>query len=65
MMSYIVVLEWGESINMKPEEFLEGKELTGESRIEGVGVVQEYGELDLEKLVKRLLKSKYIIGEDE
>lgn len=31
--------------------------------IKGVGTISEEGELDLEKLIKRLLKSKYITGE--
>jgi hypothetical protein len=30
--------------------------------IEGVGTAKQYGELDLEKLVKRLLKSEAITG---
>ena len=30
--------------------------------IEGVGTIKQYGELDLEKLVKRLLKSEAITG---
>ncbi|QST02481.1 hypothetical protein IMZ31_23820 (plasmid) [Pontibacillus sp. ALD_SL1] len=37
-----------------------GKELTSETRIEGVGTVREYGKLDVQKLVKRLLESTTI-----
>ena len=32
-------------------------------KIEGVGTAIQYGELDVEKLVKRLLESKAITGE--
>jgi hypothetical protein len=31
--------------------------------IDGLGSVTSVGELDMEKLIKRLLKSKYITGE--
>ncbi|MCM2531801.1 hypothetical protein NDK43_04580 [Neobacillus pocheonensis] len=44
------------------EEFLKGRKLTRETRVEGFGEVRVYGELDLERLAKRLLKSKSIEG---
>jgi hypothetical protein len=44
------------------EEILKGRKLTRETRVEGVGVVRIYGELDLERLIKHLLKSKSIVG---
>lgn len=44
------------------EDILNSRKLTRETRVEGVGVVRVYGELDLEKLIKRLLKSKSIVG---
>ncbi len=43
-------------------ELLKDKKLTNKITIEGVGTIEEYGELDLEKLVKRLLKSAAITG---
>jgi hypothetical protein len=43
-------------------ELLKDKKLTNTFTIEGVGTIEEYGELDLEKLVKRLLKSAAITG---
>lgn len=43
-------------------ELLKDKELTSTTTIEGVGTIEEYGELNLEKLVKRLLKSEAITG---
>jgi hypothetical protein len=43
-------------------EILKRRNLTRETRVEGVGVVRVYGELDLERLIKRLLKSKSIVG---
>ncbi|WP_176550861.1 hypothetical protein [Bacillus sp. AFS033286] len=42
------------------EKLTEGKELTHEETIEGVGTVKVYGSLDLEKLIQRLLQSKHI-----
>ncbi|MEH7107373.1 hypothetical protein [Bacillus sp. JJ1764] len=44
------------------EEILKGRKLNRETRVEGVGVVRVYGELDLKSLIKRLLKSKSIVG---
>lgn len=44
------------------KDFLKDRPLTNEIRIDGVGVVKEYGELNLEKLIKRLLQSKGITG---
>jgi hypothetical protein len=43
-------------------DILKDKTLTNEIYIEGIGKVREYGELDLERLVKRLLKCKGITG---
>ncbi|WP_156774260.1 hypothetical protein [Fictibacillus arsenicus] len=46
------------------ENFLENniieKNLTSETKVEGIGTVKTYGELNVRKLVERLLKSKYI-----
>lgn len=42
------------------KQYTQGKKLTSETTIEGVGTVKVYGELNVEKLVKRLLRSKYI-----
>ena len=42
------------------EKYREGKELTAEFTVEGVGTVKVYGSLDFEGLVKRLLQTKYI-----
>lgn len=44
------------------EKLLKSRKLTKEIKIEGLGIVREYGELDLEKLVKRLLQSEAIKG---
>jgi DNA-binding transcriptional regulator YhcF (GntR family) len=44
------------------EEILKGRNLTRETRVERVGVVRVYGELELERLIKRLLNSKSIVG---
>ena len=44
------------------KDTFEGLELTDEVEIEGVGVGRAYGELNIEKLVKAMLKSKSIIG---
>jgi hypothetical protein len=44
------------------DDILKDRPMTNEIRIEGVGIVREYGELDLEKLIKRLLQSKGITG---
>lgn len=41
---------------------LSGKEKTSEVKVEGIGKVSTYGSLNVEKLVKRLLQSKYITG---
>lgn len=46
----------------KCKELLKDKKLTNITIVEGVGIIEEYGELDLEKLVKRLLKSEAITG---
>ena len=46
----------------KCKELLKDKKLTSITVVEGVGTIEEYGELDLEKLVKRLLKSEAITG---
>jgi hypothetical protein len=43
------------------EEYTKGKKLTFECKMED-GSLRVYGELDLERLVKRLLESKYING---
>lgn len=43
-------------------EMLKKYKLTKRITIEGKGSIEEYGELNLEKLVKRLLKSKSITG---
>ena len=43
-------------------ELLKDAKLTDKIIIEGVGSIEEYGELNLEKLVRRLLKSKSITG---
>ncbi|MEW5567689.1 hypothetical protein [Rossellomorea marisflavi] len=42
------------------EEYTSGKEPMDEHRVEGVGTVKVYGELNVEKLVQRLLKTKYM-----
>lgn len=49
-------------IKNDPKDFLDGQPLTNEIRIEGVGVVREYGELNLEKLIKRLLQCEGIVN---
>jgi hypothetical protein len=43
-------------------KYIQGKELNGELYIEGKGMVREYGKLNLEHLIKRLLQSKHITG---
>ncbi|WP_243355982.1 hypothetical protein [Bacillus litorisediminis] len=47
------------------QQLIKDKPMSKESYIEGKGTVREYGELDLEKLVKRLLQSKYITSMDD
>lgn len=49
---------------MHPEyvELLKKYKLTKRIIIEGEGSIEEYGELNVEKLVKRLLKSNSITG---
>ncbi|MDZ5712798.1 hypothetical protein [Jeotgalibacillus haloalkalitolerans] len=42
------------------DEYTSGKEPIEEHKIEGVGIVKVYGELNVEKLVQRLLKTKYM-----
>ncbi|WP_202081593.1 hypothetical protein [Caldalkalibacillus salinus] len=42
------------------EEYTNGKEQFEEHKVEGVGTVKVYGELNVEKLVQRLLKTKYM-----
>lgn len=44
------------------EELLKKYKLTNKIKIDGIGTVEEYGELNFEKLVKRLLKSESITG---
>jgi hypothetical protein len=44
------------------KDFTEGKKLTYEGKVEGVGTIKVYGELDMEKLIKMLLETKYIKG---
>ncbi|WP_155890232.1 hypothetical protein [Peribacillus kribbensis] len=44
------------------EDYLKGKEPNFESAVEGIGRLRVYGELDLEKLVRKLLKSSYFCG---
>ncbi|WP_177239754.1 hypothetical protein [Thermoactinomyces sp. DSM 45891] len=39
------------------EELNKSKPVTFEERIEGVGTIKVYGDLDMEKLVRLLLKS--------
>jgi hypothetical protein len=51
-----------EIFNREKDTLVRGKKLTNVRVIEGVGVAKAYGELDLEGLVKRLLKSKAITG---
>ncbi|MFJ8264184.1 hypothetical protein ACIQ4I_19930 [Rummeliibacillus sp. NPDC094406] len=43
-------------------QYTVGKKITRESEKEGVGKVREWGKLDIEQLIKRLLESKYITG---
>ncbi|QUG82745.1 hypothetical protein [Bacillus nitratireducens] len=47
-------------MNKQLENYIEGKQLTHEEKIDGVGTVNVYGSLDLEKLIQRLLQSKHI-----
>lgn len=42
------------------EKLLKSRKMTKEIKIEGVGIAREYGKLNLEKLVKRLLESEAI-----
>ena len=42
------------------EEYTSGIEPIEEHKVEGVGTVKVYGELNVEKLVQRLLKTKYM-----
>ncbi|MEH7548614.1 hypothetical protein [Neobacillus vireti] len=50
-----------ENDNEKNKEQKVPQEVT--YHVEGLGTVTYVGELDVEKLIKRLLKSKYITGE--
>jgi hypothetical protein len=43
---------------------IETMEVTDEVEVEGIGRAVSYGKLDFEGLVKELLKSKYITGQD-
>jgi hypothetical protein len=43
--------------NFSLNKHIIGKNLTSETKLEGIGTVKAYGELNLEKLVDRLLKS--------
>jgi hypothetical protein len=43
-------------------KYTEGKKLNSETYIEGVGMIREFGTLNMESLIKRLLQSKYITG---
>lgn len=63
----------GEGMNDQMEELLEkrrkvfekytkGKKVTSESYVDGKCVAVEYGELDFDRLMKRLLECKYIVG---
>ncbi len=45
------------NIQMKTRSERMEKRLTNEVKIEGVGTAKTYGELNVEKLVKRLLRS--------
>jgi hypothetical protein len=49
-------------MNDAQKERFKDRKLTKEKHIEGVGTIREYGELNIERLVKRLLKSKSITG---
>ncbi|MEC1697778.1 hypothetical protein [Schinkia azotoformans] len=53
-------------IMTKELEYIENlkktKPLTSVTYFENGGIVREYGTLDLEGLIKRLLQSKYITG---
>lgn len=44
------------------ENVIEDKEVTKTKYIEGLGTVEEIGNLNMQGLIKRLLKSKYITG---
>lgn len=49
-------------LNQHLRQYTVGKEVTRESEKEGIGKVREWGKLDVEKLMKRLLESRYITG---
>ncbi|WP_282141257.1 hypothetical protein [Cytobacillus oceanisediminis] len=42
------------------EKYVEGKEITSIKTVKGVGTIRSYGELVIEKLVKRLLETDYL-----
>ena len=42
------------------EKYRDGKELTVEYTVKGIGTVKVYGSLDFEELIKRLMQTKYI-----
>jgi len=44
----------------KHERLKQERKFKGETRIEGIGIVREYGDFKLDKMIKRLLKSKAI-----
>ena len=48
------------SMTKQHEEHNIRKNLTSETKLEGIGTVRVYGELNLEKLVDRLLKSSLV-----
>lgn len=49
-------------MNEQLREHIKGKTVTKESQKEGIGKVREWGRLDVDRLVKRLLESRYITG---
>jgi hypothetical protein len=49
-----------EIFEQEKDILVKGRKLTKVVVLKGIGTVKEYGELDLEKLVKRLLKSDAI-----
>jgi hypothetical protein len=44
------------------KKYIHGKELTNEITINGLGTVRTYGELNLEKMIERLLQTEYMKG---
>jgi hypothetical protein len=50
---------------LKKEDKVIEDNYTKTIHIEGVGTITEVGQLDLEKLIRNLLKNKYITGEKE